>query len=417
VPRTLVMVAVAALVGVGATLAVSGDGADVPTQEDAAAAPEPTPTAVPSEERAPGKAPAAAQPVAGGLVIWARGDLPRAFAEAVAATDGVVAATHVRSGTLGLVGARPEDGPSEVLADGFRIPVSVAAVDPVAYARTLPAGTDRDTVAGLAPGRTLLSETAARLRGVDAGGRIDLAGLPGLEVAGIVADGAVGRAEIVLHEADAAAAGLDDDGTVYVRHDATPGAATDRLVAAIETLVPAEVTARIVDVAAGLPRRRAPLVLSLAEVKDRFGEFAYRPRSGVREIDLDPAFRDEHIVSVEVPILGTVTCHRGIVDDLGGALGQLADAGLAGEIDPARYGGCYHPRRISTAGDGLSRHAWGIAIDINVDLSLPGGGPSPHPEVIRAFEAHGFRWGGDFLHPDNHHFEWIGDAATATTPS
>lgn len=27
---------------------------------------------------------------------------------------------------------------------------------------------------------------------------------------------------------------------------------------------------------------------------------------------------------------------------------------------------------------------------------------------LAAFEEHGFRWGGDFLTPDNHHLEWVG---------
>lgn len=76
------------------------------------------------------------------------------------------------------------------------------------------------------------------------------------------------------------------------------------------------------------------------------------------------------------------------------------------------YGGCYHPRLISADRDRLSRHSWGIAIDLNVDLSQPGLGPPPPPEVVEILGRHGFRWGGDFLHADNHHFEWIGEEAT-----
>src|SRR5690606_7173663 len=77
-----------------------------------------------------------------------------------------------------------------------------------------------------------------------------------------------------------------------------------------------------------------------------------------------------------------------------------------------RYGGCFAARTIDPDGDRLSRHAWGVAIDINVDMSRPDLGPIPPPSVRDIFAAHGFRWGGDFRTPDNHHFEWVGQSAT-----
>jgi len=166
-----------------------------------------------------------------------------------------------------------------------------------------------------------------------------------------------------------------------------------------------------VDAAADDRPQRVPLVLSLVEIKQRFGEFAYRPRQGVREIEIEAGFVDEQIVTESVPILGTVKCHRAIMEDLRSALAEIVAAGLDDGIDPARYGGCFHPRRISADRDRLSSHAWGIAVDVNVDLALPGLGPVPPDEVIDAFARNGFRWGGDFLQPDNHHFEWVGRAA------
>lgn len=32
--------------------------------------------------------------------------------------------------------------------------------------------------------------------------------------------------------------------------------------------------------------------------------------------------------------------------------------------------------------------------------------------MIEIFGRHGFRWGGDFTTPDNHHWEWVGVRAT-----
>ncbi|MDX1659941.1 MAG: M15 family metallopeptidase [Nitriliruptorales bacterium] len=354
----------------------------------------------------------------GAIAIWSREPLPAGFAASVGALPSVVAAVEVRSDTLGLIGVRDAAGVSQLdLRDGFRVPVGVAAIDPDAYA-TFVEGPSAEAVRALRPGEVLLTEAGAELRGIGAGGQIDLVGLPGLTVAGVVPDGTVRRSEVILHLADAPAAGIEDDPTVVVRHTANAGGATDRLVDAIRALVPTGTNARVVDVAGDRNASRGgPIVRSLTEVKRRFGEFAFRPRDGVREVDVAPAFVEEHIVTAEVPILGQVTCHRGIIDDLRATLEAIVAAGLSGEIDPSRYAGCYYPRRISVGGSSLSRHSWGIALDINVDLSHPDLGPPPHPDVVAAFEAHGFRWGGDFLHPDNHHFEWVGTVDAPPAPT
>ena len=59
----------------------------------------------------------------------------------------------------------------------------------------------------------------------------------------------------------------------------------------------------------------------------------------------------------------------------------------------------------------LDRRLDAAGIDINVDFSQPGLGPIPSEGVIAAFERHGFRWGGDYPIPDNHHFELVGGTA------
>lgn len=157
---------------------------------------------------------------------------------------------------------------------------------------------------------------------------------------GVVADGTVGGAELILHAGDAAAVGVGQEGTIFVRHKAAPGTQTAGLAGRISELVPEGITARIVGVGVGKRRRRAPLVLSLSEVKERIGEFAFRPRAGVREIEVAPTFPARHITTVEVPILGAVTCHRGIISELRAALNRIVEAGLADDIDPQGYGGC-----------------------------------------------------------------------------
>lgn len=372
---------------------------------DAGEAAEPAPDPTPSPHPV-----APDEPPTPGFVMWARGGLPATIAADAEALDGVTAASIVASDTLGLTGTRRADGtPVDTPPDGWRIPVEVAAVDPDDHAATLAAGTAA-ALGPLRPGGVLLSVSSAARRGLVVGDRLDLVGARDLEVLGIVPDGAVGRAEVVVHLADADAVGLGDRGTLFVEADLPDASARDALADGLERLVPADVTARLVDLGeVGRERRRAPLVLSLAQVKDTFGEFAYRSVPGSRAVEIDPAWVAEHVVTARVPLLGRVTCHRDVIEPLSTALREIDAAGHGDRIDPSRYAGCFNPRRIRVDGTRLSHHAWGIAVDVNVDLSLPGGGEVPHDAVIRAFEDAGFVWGGRFLTPDNHHFEFVGD--------
>lgn len=401
--RALLIGGIALLVLVALALTTGGDGERAP--DPPAATPAATATSEPLD---PTPAPSPA-PTEASLVMWARGGLERDAADRIGELDDVLATAFVRSATLGLVATRDATGTTvEEWDDGFRVPVAAAAVSPAELAATSD-GTRAPELLELSAGEVLLSETSARLRGIGVGGTIDLVNLPGLEVAGVVPDGTARRAEIILHAADADRAGIDADGSIVVRYRTGPGGSdAASMETAIRGSLPDDPPVRIV---AGGGTYRAPLVLPLLEVKERFGELAFRPRAGTRDVDADAGFVREHIVSAEVPLLGTVRCHRDIVEDLRRALADIVDAGLTDAIDPSQYGGCYHPRLISADRDGLSRHSWGIAIDVNVDLSVPGLGPPPPPEVIAAFARHGFRWGGDFLQPDNHHFEWVGAAA------
>lgn len=348
------------------------------------------------------------------VVMWARGGLPAGLARRVAALQGVEDAVHLRSDTLGLVGSRTADGTAvDDLDDGWRIPVDVVAVDPETVVALLPDGPDRDAIAALKPGQVLLTDSSARLRDLEPGGGLDLAGRPGLEVAAVIGDDVLGNDEVVVHVADADDVGLEPEGSLLLRVN---GDADPTLADTLTGLAPTDTPARVVGLEPGERARRTPLVLSLLEVKERFGEFAYQPRSGVREVAVDPAWMREHLVVAQVPILGNVWCHEAIIEDLRQALQAVVDAGQADSIDPGDYGGCFHPRRIGTDTTSLSHHSWGIAVDINVDMALPGLGPPPEPEVRDAFARAGFRWGGLFLSPDNHHFEWVGDAALEDPP-
>jgi len=317
--------------------------------------------------------------------------------------EGVVATALVRSGTVGLFGSTAADGrPQDVLAPGYRIPVTVTALDPEGFVATLLATADGDLerIMGLAPGRVVLSTSSATLRGVGVGGSVDLGALAGLEVVGVVGDRTARGSEFLVHLADADEVGLGPRESLLVRHDVT---GSERLAAAAEGSDD--------EVRVWQDGQHVRLVLSQVELKKRFGEFAFRLVPGQREVEIDRAFVAEHITVERMPVLGNVRCHRLVMDDLRAALEEIVDAGLEEWIAPRRYGGCFHPRRIGSGRENLSRHSWGIAIDLNVDFALPGAGAVPPDAFVTIMGRHGFRWGGDFTTPDNHHFEWVGEVA------
>ena len=143
-------------------------------------------------------------------------------------------------------------------------------------------------------------------------------------------------------------------------------------------------------------------VLPTALVKEMFGDFQIKERDGVW-ITTELEWREENIQNKRMPILGITRCHRLMWEPLEGALNQILEEGLEEYLSIEEWkssGGCYAPRRINRfdAGGSISRHAWGIAIDINTKSSYP-------PRVVQIFNDWGFAWGGTWTSPDEMHFE------------
>jgi len=138
-------------------------------------------------------------------------------------------------------------------------------------------------------------------------------------------------------------------------------------------------------------------VLPTALVKEMFGDFQIKERDGVW-ITTEPEWREENIQNKRMPILGITRCHRLMWEPLEGALNQILEEGLEEYLSIEEWrssGGCYAPRRINRfdAGGSISRHAWGIAIDINTKSGYP-------PRVVEIFNDWGFAWGGTWTSPD-----------------
>ncbi len=143
-------------------------------------------------------------------------------------------------------------------------------------------------------------------------------------------------------------------------------------------------------------------VLPTALIKKNFGDFQIKEKDGTWII-VEPAWRNENIERKEMPIIGRATCNKIMWKPLLGALNQVIDEGLENTLSKEEFqksGGCYAPRRINrfNAGGSISRHAWGIAIDINVISGY-------HPRVVEIFNDWGFAWGGTWTSPDEMHFE------------
>lgn len=101
-------------------------------------------------------------------------------------------------------------------------------------------------------------------------------------------------------------------------------------------------------------------------------------------------------------------CHHRLVERFEAAFRRVYYSPEAwSSIDD--FGGCYEFRAVRGARRSLSRHSWGIAVDLDVADNPMGGEGDMNPLVVEAFEAEGFAWGGRFSgrRVDPMHFEFV----------
>jgi hypothetical protein len=378
------------------------------------------------------------EPAADRVLVWTPGRLPQGLAGRVGRVRGVRAVTVVRGGMLGLGGSVDADGrPVDRPRAGSTIPIEAIGFDPATYPALLPASA-RAAFAGLRPGEALLGATSARLRRLGPGGRLRVAPGPGgrgrwLTVAGVVDDALVGAAEVALSVAGARAVGVATDRYLLLIYRGGRAAVAGRLRRALERRSGTDVASTDPAASAGPPhaRRASPTgvpagsgvpvrlrgpgetpffragdaVLPQGMVKERFGEFAWRKGPGDSYVQ-DPGWQAAHLATGRVPILGRVRCNRALLPALAGAMGELRQRGLARLVDPEAYAGCWNPR-LTRGGGGVSRHAWGAAVDLNVAGNPTGLASAQDPRLVEVMERWGFTWGGRWLVPDPAHFEWL----------
>jgi hypothetical protein len=143
--------------------------------------------------------------------------------------------------------------------------------------------------------------------------------------------------------------------------------------------------------------------LTGGSVAQAVGTFTYEVIGGGR-IAPDPSWVEENIRTEEVPILGDVTCHKVMLPQLRAAFTEVVTRGLADEINPDEYAGCYYPRFIAGSSS-LSLHSFGIAVDLNVPGNQRGTVGDIDRDVVAIMKKWGFAWGGDWSFTDPMHFE------------
>jgi hypothetical protein len=360
-----------------------------------------------SNEAAPVKPPGgtggAAYVAPPSYLAWAPGgfDDPtfREEMEAIAAFDEV---TVVAGDTLWLL--RTEDGDGNVVDEPrtpYAFPIDAFAVAANDYAPFVGPSVRLQITRALQAGEAVLGQHSARLRRLEPGGRLTFR-TGSVRVGAVVPDEAVGWSEVMLNRQIGRRLGIVHERYLLAR--TTRHLSRGRF-ARIVTPFVGDDPLRVDPPGATPYVRVASGVNPPILVKEAFGEFAAIQQPDPAYLTIDPSWVERNIVTTTVPLLGSVTCHRLLIPMIRGALREVIRAGLAAEIKV--YSGCWAARTVArTSTAPPSTHAYGAAIDINAPFSPYGAPPNMNAGVVRIFERWGFNWGGDFLIPDGHHFEF-----------
>lgn len=107
---------------------------------------------------------------------------------------------------------------------------------------------------------------------------------------------------------------------------------------------------------------------------------------------------------VKPGVLKSIRCHKKIAVYMAEAFDILHRNNQWHLLKDCGGGFCWRLSRKSTA---ISRHSWGIAVDLNVAENPFMKPPKMDARIVRAFESQGFIWGGDWrIRKDGMHFEF-----------
>jgi hypothetical protein len=281
----------------------------------------------------------------------------------------------------------------------------VAAVDPLEYRSIAPVATNEAEFVwtSLLSGEAVLTFDAAEDLGIDGGGTIEMDGGRSMEVGAFADNQTPNIADVVVDQDGRQVEGAGDQVlTVGVQ----PGTSLDALGTALSGELPDSKFVPLIP--PDLMSNPDPLTGSMDDASSGGGIIGTMNYKILDDGFIKPeqAWVDSNISTATVSIIGEVTCHRLLIPQLQAALSEIESAGLAGELRPDDYGGCYVPRFIDRNPSlPLSMHAFGLAVDINVSTNQLGTEGDMNPRIVEIFERWGFVWGGDWSRPDPMHFE------------
>ena len=282
--------------------------------------------------------------------------------------------------------------------------LDLAAVDPATYRRFTPGQVPQtrevwDRVAG---GELAISPELRRELPLDEQGFLELdPGSPPLHL-GALAPQIENAVDAVVNDKWGEELGAEPGNALLVSTGIT---APDKVVGPLERVLPEETSIQRLDSVArfGLDIEAKQTAFVVGSVSEAVGVFNYTVLGGGR-IAADPAWERANITTATVPILGSVRCNKAIVPQLTAALREVVETGLADEINPDEYAGCYYPRFIAGSTT-LSNHSFGLALDFNTPGNQRGTVGEMDRTVVAIFKRWGFAWGGDWRFTDPMHFE------------
>jgi hypothetical protein len=275
------------------------------------------------------------------------------------------------------------------------------AVDPEAYADA--AGRPGAKLVGMLDKGVVLSKTGAALRRLYKGDRLKLDRGRWLKVGGVVDDELLAGYEVALDREVGRRYGLRRADYLLVLPRGP--------VSGLETALRGMLSGRQLRFAvAGDERflRGDASALPLGLVKARFGEFSL---PSLRRGGPDLAWKQRHLVTRDLPLLGSVTCHRRVIEDLAAAMADLQRRKLDQLVDAAEFrrnGGCFRQRLLRDQHGRLTRHAWGVAVTVGVAMDAAQRRPSVDQRLVKTLGGHGFAWAGRLERPADTQFNWVG---------
>jgi hypothetical protein len=331
----------------------------------------------------------------------------RRIVSAVAASGAV--GHMVKFPTVGLT-AQVRDGADILrLGDGWRIPMATM-VAPTEFLRAV-GGDALVTAAG--PGKVLMGERSAAVRGAQVGDVLTLRDIKFRKreyvVGAIVPNDFVDYSDLFITSESAAVLGGMSISRITITGIPTPKAVVKAL-AAKGFVINSTLRLRT-----SWDRQNPDGTLGTSSIKKLLGEFAFRPTGGAG-IQIERKWLYRNILfSHQFASIGLRNnCHKAVVNAIQRALNDVENAGLSPKIDVQnsnRYGGCYVARynRLAGAFGAPSRHAYGMAVDINTTTNAQGAIPQMDCRIVRIFRKWGFAWGGNFWPLDGMHFEYVGE--------